>query len=231
LSTILVGIQAGGVPFRPVSESAVYESLHRSIVESDLSPGERLVEEEIADRLGSSRGAVRAALVHLSHDGLVVRERNRGAQVRRVTIDEAIEIVEACCSLESLAAGYAALRRTEPEADELLALAGELQRLQSEGELLAAAARNGELHSRILEVSGHHAAAEICGRLRSQVMRFQFRTVLAPGRAAKSAAEHLAIVTAIREQDRERAQEAMRVHLTHVAGVLADIAAGERQAS
>jgi DNA-binding GntR family transcriptional regulator len=212
LSTILVGIQAGGVPFRPVSESAVYESLHRSIVESDLSPGERLVEEEIADRLGSSRGAVRAALVHLSHDGLVVRERNRGAQVRRVTIDEAIEIVEACCSLESLAAGYAALRRTEPEADELLALAG-------------------ELHSRILEVSGHHAAAEICGRLRSQVMRFQFRTVLAPGRAAKSAAEHLAIVTAIREQDRERAQEAMRVHLTHVAGVLADIAAGERQAS
>jgi DNA-binding GntR family transcriptional regulator len=212
-----------------VSESTVYESLHRAIVDSALSPGERLVEEEIAERMGASRGAVRAALVRLSHDGLVLREPNRGAQVRRITIDEAIEIVEACCGLESLAAGYAALRRTESEADELQALTDEMQRLQSEGELVAASARNGDLHRRILEVSGHQAAAEICGRLRSQVMRFQLRTVLAPGRASKSTAEHLAIVTAIRAQDRARAQEAMRVHLTHVLGVLADIAAGERE--
>jgi DNA-binding GntR family transcriptional regulator len=215
----------------PVSESAVYDSLHRAIVESTLSPGERLVEAEIAERLGSSRGAVRAALVRLSHDGLVVRERNRGAQVRRVTIDEAIEIVEARGALESLAAGYAALRRSEPESAEFDALVAEMQRLHSEGELLAASARNGELHRRILEVSGHRAAIEICGRLRSQVVRFQFRTVLAPGRASKSTAEHLAIVTAIRDRDRERAQEAMRVHLSHVAGVLAVIAAGERDAS
>ena len=213
-----------------MSERDVYEILHRAIVESALSPGERLVEEEIAERLGFSRGVVRAALVHLSHDGLVVRERNRGAQVRRVTIDEAIEIVEARCALESLAAGYAALRRSEPEAGELEALVSEMQRLQGEGELLAASARNGELHRRVLEVSRHQATVEICSRLRSQVVRFQFRTVLAPGRAPKSTAEHLAIVTAIRAQDRQRAEEAMRTHLSHVVGVLADIAAHERTA-
>ena len=216
---------------RRVSESDVYESLHRGIVESALSPGERLVEEEIAERLGSSRGAVRAALVRLSHDGLVIRERHRGAQVRRVTIDEAIEIVEARGALESLAAGYAARRRSEPEADELEALVGEMQRLQSEGELLAASARNGELHRRILEISRHQAAIEICSRLRSQIVRFQFRTVLAPGRAPKSTSEHLAIVAAIRAQDRRRAEQAMRVHLSRVAGVLGDIAAREHRAS
>ena len=214
-----------------MSERAVYDTLHRAIVDSELSPGERLVEEEIAERLGASRGAVRAALVRLSHDGLVVRHPNRGAQVRRITIEEGVEIVEARCALEPLAAGYAARRRTDAEAGELRALVGEMQRLQSEGELLAASARNGVLHRRILEISRHQVAIEICGRLRSQVVRFQFRTVLAPGRAPRSTAEHLAIVAAIEAGDRDAAQEAMRVHLTHVVGVLVDIAAREREAS
>ena len=214
-----------------MTEGEVYEALHHAIVASELSPGERLVEEEIAVRLGASRGAVRAALVRLSHDGLVARERHRGAQVRRITIDEAVEIVEARCALESLAAGYAALRRTDAEGAELSELVGEMQRLQASGELLTASTRNGELHRRILEVSRHQVAIEICGRLRSQVVRFQFRTVLAPGRAASSTAEHRAIVQAIVDRDRDGAEEAMRVHLTHVVAVLTDIANQERRAS
>ena len=51
-------------------------------------------------------------------------------------------------------------------------------------------ARNAVLHRRILEMSGHHVARDVCARLNSQVVRFQFRTVLAPGRAQKSLAEH-----------------------------------------
>jgi DNA-binding GntR family transcriptional regulator len=214
-----------------MSEGDAYEHLHRAIVTSELSPGERLIEEEIAERLGCSRGAVRAAIVRLGHDGLVARERNRGAHVRRILIDEAIEIVEARCALESLAAGYAALRRTADEAGELAALVGEMQRLQAGGELLEMSAHNGVLHRRILEVSRHHVAIDVCGRLRSQVVRFQFRTVLAPGRAARSIAEHATIVRAIGDGDRDAAQEAMRHHLAEVTGVLIDLARRERQAS
>ena len=214
-----------------LTEAAVYDHLHDQIVRSELSPGERLVEEDLAERLGASRGAVRSALVRLTHDGLVIRERNRGAQVRRITIQEGIEIVEARMALESLAAGYAAARRTDQEAAELSALVDEMASLQAGGELLEASARNGVLHRRILEISRHGVAIEVCGRLRSQVVRFQFRTVLAAGRAAKSTAEHRALVEAIVAQDRAGAQEAMRVHLSHVVGVLQDIAAQERQAS
>lgn len=210
-----------------VTESAVYEALHRAIVRSELSPGERLVEEEIAGRLGSSRGAVRAALVRLSHDGLVVREPNRGAQVRRITLAEAVEIVEARCGVESLAAGYAAVRRTEAEAEELIALVTDMERLHAQGELLAISERNGELHRRILEISRHQAAIEICGRLRSQVVRFQFRTVLAPGRASRSLHEHRAIVMAIDDRDPERAREAMTTHLTGVVRTLTEMARQE----
>jgi DNA-binding GntR family transcriptional regulator len=213
-----------------MNEGDAYAALHLAIVASDLSPGERLVEEELADRLGCSRGAVRSAIARLSHDGLVVRERNRGAHVRRYTIEQAIEIVEARCALESLAAGYAAVRRTNEELAELLEVIDEMRELYAADELLEMSARNGVLHRRVLEISRHQVAIDVCGRLRSQVVRFQFRTVLAPGRSARSITEHAEIVSAIGERDRAGAERAMRTHLAQVTAVLVDLAGRERAA-
>jgi DNA-binding GntR family transcriptional regulator len=210
--------------------SEPYRVLHDAIVAGGLSPGERLVEEELAERLGLSRGAVREAILRLSHEGLVVRERNRGARVRRFTVDEAVEILEARAALESLAAGYAAERRTDAEAAELQALVDDMKRLLDEGELLAISERNAVLHRRVLEISAHRVAIDICARLHSQVVRFQFRTVLAPGRPPASLAEHGRIVAAIAAGDRPRAEQAMREHLTNVSATLAEVAAPERAA-
>ena len=205
--------------------SDAYGALHAAIVAGELSPGERLIEEELAERLGLSRGAVREAIVRLGHEGLAVRERNRGARVRRFTLEEAIEILEARAALESLAAGYAALRRRDTEARELEAIVDDMERLYEAGELLAISDRNGVLHRRILELSGHRVASDICARLHSQLVRFQFRTVLAPGRPQRSLAEHRRIVAAIAARDRTGAEQAMRDHLANVAAVLVDVAA------
>src|SRR3954468_4834028 len=210
-----------------MSEPAAYAALHAAIVAGALSPGERLIEEELAERLGYSRGAVRGAILRLGHEGLVVRERNRGARVRRFTVAEAVEILEARAALESRAAGYAALRRSDEEAAELESLVAEMERLQGAGELLAMSERNAAMHRRILEISGHQIARDICARLNSQMVRFQFRTVLAPGRSQKSLAEHKRIISAIADGDREGAEQAMREHLTHVAAALADVAPPE----
>jgi DNA-binding GntR family transcriptional regulator len=209
---------------------SAYAALHAAIVAGELSPGERLIEEELAERLGVSRGAVREAILRLGHEGLVVRERNRGARVRRFTVDEAVEILEARAALESLAAGYAAVRRTEEEARELMSLVDEMETLQAGGELLAMSERNAVMHWRILEISGHAIARDICARLHSQMVRFQFRTVLAPGRSQKSLAEHRRIVTAIAAGDRPAAEQAMREHLTSVAATLVEVAAPRRVA-
>jgi DNA-binding GntR family transcriptional regulator len=202
-----------------------YDALHRSIVTGELSPGERLIEEELAEQLSVSRGAVREAILRLGHEGLVVRERNRGARVRRFSVDEAVEILEARAALESLAAGYAALRRSDEEASALVSLVDEMERLHAAGELLAMSERNAAMHRRILEISAHAVARDICSRLHSQLVRFQFRTVLAPGRSAKSLAEHRAIVTAISAGDRAGAEQAMREHLTSVGAALVQVAA------
>jgi DNA-binding GntR family transcriptional regulator len=214
-----------------VSEPDAYAALHAAIVAGDLSPGERLVEEELAERLRLSRGAVREAIFRLGHEGLVVRERNRGARVRRFTVEEAIEILEARAALESVAAGHAALRRTDDEAAELRSLVADMERLLGDGELLAISERNAVLHRRILEISRHRVARDVCARLHSQVVRFQFRTVLAPGRPPASLAEHGRIVAAIAAGDRAGAERAMREHLTNVAATLAQVAAARERAA
>ena len=203
-----------------MSENDAYQALHGRIVAGELSPGERLVEEELAEQLGESRGSIRTALLRLEHDGLVLRERNRGARVRRVTAEEAVEILEARAALESLAAGHAAERRSDEEVEELRAIVAEMRALHAAGELLAMSERNAAMHRRILEISRHAVARDICARLNSQIVRFQFRTVLAPGRSTRSLEEHTAIIDAIAVGDRDAAEATMRTHLSHVAQTL-----------
>jgi DNA-binding FadR family transcriptional regulator len=56
--------------------------------------------------------------------------------------------------------------------------------------------------------------------LNSQLVRFQYRTILVPGRAEQSHAEHRALVDAIASGDADAAEQAVRVHLAHVVEAL-----------
>jgi len=197
-----------------------YQALRDAIVSGDLLPSERLVEEDLARRLGVGRGAVRMALVRLEHDGLVERERNRGARVRRVSDAEAVEILEVRAALESLAARKAAQRATPKDVRELRAILREMGAKRERGDLMAVSDANARLHRRIVEISGHDTVRRMSGMLISQIVRFQYRTVLLPGRPERSHREHLAIVDAIATGDAEGAERAMRRHLSHVAEAL-----------
>jgi DNA-binding GntR family transcriptional regulator len=197
-----------------------YRALRDAIVSGDLLPSERLVEEDLARRLGLGRAAVRMALVRLEHDGLVERERHRGARVRRVSEHEAVEILEVRAALESLAARKAAERADARGVRELRGIMREMAAKRERGDLMAVSDRNAALHLRILEMSGHETAQRLSGLLISQIVRFQYRTVLLPGRPERSHREHTAIVDAIAAGDPDTAERAMRRHLSHVADAL-----------
>jgi DNA-binding GntR family transcriptional regulator len=204
-----------------------YEELRQAIVSGELLPGERLLEEELSARLGLGRGAVRMALVRLEHDGLVERERHRGARVRRVSEDEAVEILEARAALEGLAARHAATTADQAAIDGLREIVAEMRRLREAGDLLGLSNVNARLHAGILEASGHETTKRLSRTLSSQIVRFQFRTVLLPGRPELSFAEHSAIVEAIAARDPDAAERAMQQHLLRVADALRSHAAAE----
>ena len=96
------------VPTMAVTSS--YDALREAIVRGDIAPNARLVEADLSTTFDMSRGAVRTALIRLEQDGLVVREPHRGARVRRVGDDEAVEILQARAVLEGLAVRQAAER-------------------------------------------------------------------------------------------------------------------------
>jgi DNA-binding GntR family transcriptional regulator len=88
-------------------------------------------------------------------------------------------------------------------------------------DLLGASDVNAELHAKIVELSGHATAQRLIRSLNSQMVRFQFRTILIPGRPTQSHDEHSAIVEAVANGEADKAERAMRRHLTNVAKALA----------
>jgi DNA-binding GntR family transcriptional regulator len=201
-------------------EASAYRILGDEILAGRLSPNERLVEADLVARHGLSRGAVRIALVRLEQDRVVVREPHRGAHVRLVSEAEAVEILEIRAALEGMAAAHAARNASAAQIAAMERIAARMAAMQAAGDLLAMSDANGELHRLILEASGHETAQRLAAGLKSQMVRFQYRTILAGGRSGHSLDEHSAIVGAIAARDPVAAEQAMRAHLSNVARAL-----------
>lgn len=106
----------------PVNRTAeVYEQLRRAIVEGSIRPNERLIESDLAERLGVSRTPVRETMLRLTGDGLIVRQRS-GWVVREHSAEEIREVYEVRAALEGFAAGLAATRATDAELEAIEAI-------------------------------------------------------------------------------------------------------------
>ena len=198
----------------------VSDQLRNDILNGDFPPGERLIELQLTDRYGVGRAAIRSAIVELGAEGLVVHETNRGATVRRVPIEEAIEIAEAREVLEGLLARRAAERATDQDRNELSQIVTDMRAAVSSNRQADYSELNRVLHRRIREISGHSTASELVANLRNRGAHHQFRLATMPGRSGDSLPQHVDIVEAIVAGDGDAAAEAMRVHLSSVQEVL-----------
>lgn len=207
-----------------------YDTLRRTIRSGALGPGERLVETELAERLGVGRNAIRTALARLDQDGLVERAPYRGARVRVIGETEAVEILEARGALEGVAARHAARHATARDVRALRAILKEMAQRRAAGDLHAMSELNATLHGEILRIAKLPKVAKLIDDLNAQNVRHQFRTVLAAGRPAQSLREHGAIVDAIARGNAEAAEAAMRLHLAHVIRTLQSLHPAEARA-
>jgi DNA-binding GntR family transcriptional regulator len=199
---------------------AVTDLLRDDILGGVFPPGERLVELQLTERYGVGRAAIRAALVELDAEGLVQREANRGATVRRITVAEAVEITQARAALEGLIARLAAERATDEDRKALLALVDEMAAAVAGDDTTAYSKLNRRLHRSLCTIARHRVADELVANLRNRAAHHQFRLALVPGRAGESLGQHRAIVAAVVAGDGAGAEAAMRDHLASVIEVL-----------
>jgi DNA-binding GntR family transcriptional regulator len=198
-------------------------ALRDAIVDGEFAPNQRLVEADLSERFGASRGTVRSALLELTAEGLVERVQNRGARVRAVSLTEAIEITEVRMVLEGLCAARAATRLTDDDRDRLRGIGTAMQEAVRSGDLLGYSELNRQLHALIRELGGQSTARAVLERLRGQNVRHQFRLALHPGRAAVSLPQHLEIIEALCAGDSDAAEAAVRRHLRSVIDTLPEV--------
>ena len=205
-----------------------YARLYQAILRGDFQPNERLIETDLARLYNVGRAAIRTTLARLEQDGLVEREPNRGARVRAISEEEAVETLEARAVLEGLAARYAARNVTDGDIADLRAIVGEMEARLAEGDLLGISEGNTRLHSRLLQIANNKTVLRLIERLHAQHVRSQFRLILVPGRPPRSVAEHRAIVEAVASRDPDAAEAAMRSHLANTIATLRTLT-GSRQ--
>ncbi|MGY6019494.1 GntR family transcriptional regulator [Streptomyces spinosirectus] len=196
--------------------------LRQAILQGEMAPAQRLVENELAEQFGVTRASIRAALIDLEAQGLVERIRNRGSRVRVVTVEEAVAITECRMVLEGLCAAKAATLASDEQLAELTELGTAMTKAVADGEPVTYSELNQELHARVREFSGQRTAVDLLERLNAQLVRHRFQLALRPGRPQHSLKEHLAMIEAIRTRDPQAAEAAVRAHLTSVIEALRD---------
>lgn len=199
---------------------SVYRRLREAIVDGRFQPNERLVEADLERTFGAGRTAIRAALVRLDQEGLVERQPNRSARVRLVSDREALEIEEVRVALEQMLARHAAARITRNDVADLRRVLEEMTARVEAGDPLGYSELNAHFHEMIWAIADQGVAATLVANLKSQSIRFQYRTILQPGRPDRSLREHGLIVEALASEDADASEAAMREHLSSVVETL-----------
>jgi DNA-binding GntR family transcriptional regulator len=196
----------------------VLERLRALILTGEYGPDERLIEEQLAERLGVSRTPVRQALTMLEAEGLVEITPNRGATVCSFTIEDVWDIYDLRAVLEGHAARRAAARIQRHELERLRGLAGEMEGLAGkfddhEEEIRALVGLNQEFHGTIVGASRNMRLKRLINRTVQVPLMFKAFFWYTPHERVISNHYHRQILEALEKGDADRAEIIMREHV------------------
>ena len=188
------------------------------ILTGEYGPEERLIEEQLAERLGVSRTPVRQALTMLEAEGLVEIEPNRGATVCSFSIEDVWDIYDLRAVLEGHAARRAGGRIEGHELKRLRKLAGEMEGLAGrfddhEEEIRALVGLNQEFHGTIVEASRNKRLGRLINRTVEIPLMFKAFFWYTPHERVISNHYHRQILEALEGGDADRAEIIMREHV------------------
>ena len=188
----------------------IREILLERIFKGELQPGDRIIELQLANELGTSQAPVREALRELQSLGFVEHEPYRGTRVRGITEEELAEIFPVRAALEELAAQEAASR-----------LNGRVEELEREFEAMRAAAGRKDLQ----DLAGHDARFHrlIVEAAENKVLLDLWKTLRVEARVVVTALKididldelaemHRPLLEALAEGSPEKAGRALRYH-------------------
>lgn len=191
----------------------IAETLRAAILTHEITPGARLVEQDLSRQLGVSRVPLREAFRVLAGEGLVRVEPHRGAVVTRVSESELAELFEVRAVLEGQA-----VRRLAGAADRMFlpAIENTLAQMRAavdRGDTATYFSLAAKFHDRLVVESGNALLVRLYDQIRMHLRRYQKALAETPESPERSMLEHARIVKAIRKGDEEAAEKAARGHI------------------
>lgn len=191
----------------------IADTLRELIITGKLKEGEKVNENELCASMGTSKTPLREALRVLSVEGLIKLVPNRGAYVRKPTLDQIKEMFDVMSVLEGLAAGTAAEKLTDNDLLNLKKIHKKLEESCKRKDQKKYLHYNSQCHALLQEVAGNKTLNQIITILRKQVTLYRSTSLALPGRMADSLEEHAELLKALEKRNPEKAERIMRMHL------------------
>ena len=198
------------LPLRDV----VFNTLRQAILKGELKPGERLMEIQLANKLGVSRTPVREAIRKLELEGLVLMIPRKGAEVAEITRQDMEDGLEVRTALEELAVKDACDHITDAQLSELKKGSNEFKKALLEGkDLVTCADADMHFHDVILSATNNRRLIQMLNNLSEQMYRYRMEYLKDERTHKTLIEEHDAIRRALKKHDKVKAGAAIRVHI------------------
>ena len=197
------------LPLRDV----VFNTLRQAILKGELAPGERLMEIQLAERLGVSRTPIREAIRKLELEGLVLMIPRKGAEVAKISEKSLRDVLEVRRSMEELAIELACQRMTEEQVDELEQAKKAFSDAVACNDMMLMAETDEDYHEIIYKGTCNSRLVQIINNLREQMYRYRLEYIKDADKRPILLIEHDNIFRAVRARHVSEAKAAMREHI------------------
>lgn len=206
------------VPSASPSDAEIYERMINAILDHQLPPGTKLVEDRLAGAFGVSRTRIRPVLVRLANEQVVTLTPNRGATITRPSEQEAREVFEVRRLIEPTLTERFILNASRTDIQQLTQTIRDEETARAAGDMRRAIRLSGNFHLLLAERSGHQTMGRILRELvsRTSLILMTYSPPHSQAREEATAcgcAEHRALLAAIKLKDAREAARLMREHL------------------
>lgn len=197
------------LPLRDV----VFNTLRQAILRGELKPGERLMEIQLANKLGVSRTPIREAIRKLELEGLVLMIPRRGAEVAEITEQNLRDVLEVREALEELSVKLACEHATQAQIEEMKQAAQVFKESLSGDDVTRIAEADVAFHDAINMATDNQKLIQILNNLREQMYRYRMEYLKDRQSHSVLVREHEEILNALCARD---AEKALDVTITHI---------------
>lgn len=206
------------LPLRDV----VFNTLRQAILRGELKPGERLMEIQLANKLGVSRTPIREAIRKLELEGLVLMIPRRGAEVAEITEKSLRDVLEVRGALEELAVDLACDRITNEDIQNLKEAAKEFEIALQGGDVTEYAEADVKFHDIIYHATDNQRLIQLLYNLREQMYRYRVEYLKRKEMHSILLEEHEHIIECIEKRDKQAAKLAISTHVENQARTVSD---------